>query len=113
MISVDDIVKLILVISVSFSIVIIAWQLARLIGAAVGLVNEIEETAKNVSEGSDMVLDDYRKVRGVLDMLSGLFNNVAQIKTMLEGFSSILGKDEKEKKKSAKPPVSTEDKAGA
>ncbi len=95
MISVDDIVKLILVISVSFSLVVIAWQLARLIGAATGLVREIEETAKNVSEGSDMVLDDYRKLRGVVDMVTGLFNNVAQIKSLLENFTSLFGKEEK------------------
>lgn len=94
MINIDDVVKLLLAVSVSFSIVVVAWQLARLIGASVEVVKDVEKTAENFSDGSDMILEDYKRIRNVVDSFSNLFQNISQIKSLLEGLTGILGGDE-------------------
>jgi hypothetical protein len=89
MISVDDIVKLLLAVSVAFAIVIIAYQISKLISETRGLVHDTRKPVNNVGEASDLLLDDYKSVRRIT-------NRAGQYVQSLVPLAGLLNKAEPE-----------------
>ncbi|MCA9379130.1 hypothetical protein KC640_01755 [Candidatus Dojkabacteria bacterium] len=75
--NVDDIVKLALVFAVTFAIVGISYQIMRVIGKLADTIQDLRRAAQNISNASDMVLEDYGKIRGLLDRLLSIVENIA------------------------------------
>ena len=63
MLSVDEIVKLLLVSSLAFSIVGISFQIIRLLGKVIGVLDELKNPVKNFSKLADLILGDYESGR--------------------------------------------------
>lgn len=104
MINTDDVVKLILAISVSFAIVAISFQLMRLIGELASSIKDFRKAIQNFSKASDMVLEDYGRVRkvlqGVLDLFSGV-QNMTKGLSMVSGFLGNFRNNEEEDEEEA------------
>ncbi len=73
--SVDDIVKLLLALAVSSSLVVISYEIARLIGKLADTVQDLRRAVQNVSTASDMVLEDYQQVRKILQTFTDIVEN--------------------------------------
>lgn len=73
--STDEILKTVLIVSISFSILVVSYQLARLLFEIRKAVNEnrasVKEMSKNAAEVSKYAKDDYGKVRAVVGFASG------------------------------------------
>ncbi len=67
--SVDEAVKLILAISFAFAIVGIAYSLIKLILKVSDVVEDTRKPVQNIGNLSDMLLEDYDRVRGVIDIV--------------------------------------------
>ncbi|MBL8015452.1 MAG: hypothetical protein JNK26_04685 [Candidatus Doudnabacteria bacterium] len=95
--NVDDFVKILLAVSVAFAIVGIAFQIMRLIGKTADSVQDFRKTIQNVSSASDLMLEDYKKVRGlltdVLDIISTFRQNILTPAKALLGFVKIPKKE--------------------
>jgi hypothetical protein len=89
MLNVDDIVKLLLAGSIAFAIVIISFQLMRLIGGLASVVQDMRRAVQNLGKASDMALEDYAKVRRILDSLTSTVTNFRS--TILEPLSVLRG----------------------
>ena len=98
MITVDATVQLILAISVSFAIVVVSYNLARLIGTAVTLLQELRRPLQNVSEITDLAVDDYKRIRGVLDFFTGLSSSLGSLKAITD-LVKRFGSDKEEEQK--------------
>jgi len=99
--NVDDIVKLILAISVSVSILAVSYQLMRLLGKLADSVEDLRRAIQNVSSASDMVVDDYGRLRKILHKLMDLLENIEEsvlspIKMLTSLIQGLTGKKEEE-----------------
>lgn len=86
MLTVDDLVKFVLIFSVSFAIVGISVQLIKLIGKLVDVLEDTRHTLRNVNDLSSYALEDYVEARSAvrqalsgLTLLSSLFSNPANL----------------------------------
>ncbi len=77
----DSAVKLILAFSVGASLLLISFQIARILGNTADIIKELRKVAKNLGEASDMVLEDYAQLRIVIRSMTDIFS----------GISSLLG----------------------
>ncbi len=87
---VDDIIKLLLAISVSISLVGISWQIARLIGKVADSLQDLRKALQNISTATDLFLEDYNDVRKVLRKVLNIFDNLGTIAAPFAKFSSFL-----------------------
>lgn len=87
--SVDEITKLILVLSVSFAIVGIAFQFMRLIGKLTDSLQDLRKAIQNISKASDMILDDYTEIRVVLHKVLDIANNITSFLGPLKSAASL------------------------
>lgn len=78
MLTIDDIVKLLLAVSISFAIVVIAFQLMRLFGAVTSSIHDARQILQNVGLVSDMVVEDYNKIRKVIGIITNFRAEVFQ-----------------------------------
>lgn len=69
--NIDDLVKLILTIAVSISLVLIAFGLFKLLKNLAEGINDLRYSVKNVNEISDMTLEDYKAVRTKISSVYG------------------------------------------
>lgn len=96
MISVDEIVKLILAISVGFSLLMISFQLARVLSKAADAIQDLRRGLQNFSKASDMVLEDYLQIRKLINLVTGLKSSLWE---PLKVLMRILNKEEEESTK--------------
>ena len=87
--SVDDIVQLLLALALSFAVAGIAYQLMRLIGKLADTVQDMRKAVQNVSEASDMMLEDYSRIR---KLLNTILSFVEDLETNLLGPLRTVGK---------------------
>jgi len=85
--NIDDFVKILLALSISFAIVAVAFQFARLLGKFSKIVEDARKPLKNVTEVTDLALEDYKNVRkavySVKNVVSSgkeMFNFVKKLK---------------------------------
>ena len=64
--NVDDIVKLLLAISVAFAIIGISYALIRFILKLTDTVEDVRKPIQNIGQLSDLALEDYKSIRGVI-----------------------------------------------
>jgi len=73
---VDDIVKLLLAGSFSFSIIGISYALIKFILSTVDIVKEVKRPVANIGELSDLALEDYRNIREIIKTLTRVVKSV-------------------------------------
>lgn len=98
MFTVDEIIKLILAISFSFSLVLVAFQISRFIGALANAINDIRETLRNINIASGFMVEDYDRIRGFLHNSGNIFSVAGQVIKPLQsivGFFTARGNDDK------------------
>lgn len=64
--STDDIVKVIIAISIAFSMVILSISVARMFFKVGDLVDDVSKPVKELGELSDELVSDYKSVKGFL-----------------------------------------------
>lgn len=79
MISVDDFLKIVLVLSICFAIVGIAYQIMRLLSKVTSMVEEVRPPIRNISTLSDYLLQDYSELRGYVKSVGNIANNLSGI----------------------------------
>lgn len=94
--SVDEAVKLILAISFAFAVIGIAYSLIKLILKVTDVVEDARKPVQNVGSLSDMLLEDYDRVRGVIDIIEDVG---LAIKNIFSDPVNILSKIFKSKNK--------------
>jgi hypothetical protein len=99
--NVDDAVKLILAISFSVSMIAVSYQFMRLIGKLADSVQDLRKAIQNVSSASDLLVDDYARLRKVLHNFLDLLENIEEsvlspIKLLTSLIQSFTGKNDKE-----------------
>lgn len=91
--NVDDLVKLALAFAVTFSIVGISFQIMRVIGKMADTIQDLRRAAQNISSASDMVLEDYGKIRKLLDKLFSIIDAIQEnIAVPLKAIGWVAGK---------------------
>lgn len=92
--NVDDFVKITLALSVAFSLVGISFQIMRLIGKLADSLQDLRKAIQNISNMSDMVLEDYMEVRtilrAVIDLVKNFRSQVIEPLSKLGGAVSAL-----------------------
>ena len=73
--NVDDIVKLMLALAISVSLVGISYQIMRLIGKLADSIQDLRRAVQNVSSASDMILEDYGEIRKLLRVFMDVVGN--------------------------------------
>jgi hypothetical protein len=78
--TVDDIVKLVIAFSLSFSIVGISWQIMRFLNSVTNVVEDFRVIAYQVSGLIEKVLEDYNVITGkVFRIVVPLTNAVEEV----------------------------------
>src|SRR5688572_23002505 len=90
--NVDDFVKVVLVLGFTFSMVGISFQIMRLIGKFTASLQDLRKTFQNVSTVSDMAVEDYSKLRGLLNGILGAFDNIQNVLSPLSVVTNMLSK---------------------
>jgi len=75
--SVDDIVKLLLAGSFTFAIVGISYALIKFILSCTSAVEDARKPIQNIGELSDLALEDYRSIRGIVRIASRIVEEVS------------------------------------
>lgn len=98
MIEIDDFVKIILAVSITFAIVIISYSLARILFTIHTILKDIRTPIRNAGTVSDLMVEDYNTIRkffyGLKD-IANFFNFLGRIKSR---FGSVNSKKEDETK---------------
>lgn len=76
---VDAIVKLLLAASVAISLLVIAIQIARVLSSVVDLMRDVRRVTNNVGDASDMIMEDYKTVRGLIADLGSVFGGLSAV----------------------------------
>lgn len=92
MINLDDFLKLILVLSISFAIVGISYQIMRLFSKFTTILEDLRNPIKNINELSDSLLQDYKDARGYLKSFGGVVANINKIFNSLSFLSFFKNK---------------------
>jgi uncharacterized protein YoxC len=105
--NVDDIVKLILVISIAFTLVGISVQVIRLLGEFVFTIKEANSMLKSVASLVEKFTGDYdyiiEQVKMILDTITGFVNTVFKPLIKMFGFmGKFSGKNNDKKEKKSK-----------
>jgi hypothetical protein len=83
--TVDELLKIVVVVGVTFSIVGISWQIMRLISKLADTVQDTRRVVQNVGEVSDLAVEDYKSVRGIV-------KSVGNIGAAFEGITKLMGR---------------------
>jgi hypothetical protein len=84
---VDDIVKLLLALAVTFSLAGISFQIMRLISKATDMMQDLRKAVQNISTASDMMVEDYSDARKAIKGMIGLMNNIND--SVIERYESL------------------------
>jgi|GEM_PF-4745404 len=98
MLNTDDIVKLLLAAAFTFAIVVVSWQVARLLAEITANLKEIKFITRMLQDLSEEALGDYRKVKGFVANMA----NLSKLPAIFMGLNGILSKWQNKKKKSEK-----------
>jgi hypothetical protein len=78
--TIDEIIKIILAISVSFSIIGISIQIIRLLGTTNDSLKDLRPTIKNFNDLSEKVISDYDIISNAIHssskVVGGLYTNI-------------------------------------
>lgn len=88
--TVDDFLKIVIVVGVTFSIVGISWQIMRLVSKLADTVQDTRRVVQNVGEVSDLAVEDYRSVRGIIKSVGNIgatFDGVTKLMNRFSGKS--------------------------
>lgn len=96
MISVDDFLKIILILSIAFAIVGISFQIMSFFSKLTKILEEIRVPVKNISKVSDFALEDYSEIRVHIKSIGNIFNNINKFMPSLS-FFNLFKKTTKEK----------------
>lgn len=94
--NIDDFVKLMLTLSFSFAIIGISYALIRIVLKASDIVEELKKPVQNIGELSDLTLEDYKSIRGIIRTVANLADG---INGFLEGPLKIVNKFKKAQNK--------------
>lgn len=75
MINVDDVVKLMFFISVSLSILMVAFQASRILGKFADVIQDLRATIKNLGTLSTKITADYELVSNALHGIANFLSN--------------------------------------
>lgn len=64
--SIDDFLKIVLILSISFAIAGIAYQIMRLLNKLTEVTDKLKKPIDNVTQVTGYALEDYTSVRGVV-----------------------------------------------
>jgi hypothetical protein len=76
MVSIDDFLKIILTVSVSFGVFGISLQIMRLLSKVVDILELLKHPIENLSELSDSIVEDYNDIRNYLQMFKSAISGV-------------------------------------
>lgn len=85
----NQVIQLILAVSVSFAIVAISLQVAILVGNFAGIIKDARKPVQNVGELSDLTLEDYKTIRRAIYSIK---NSFGAFKVLFKVFSRRNGK---------------------
>lgn len=86
----DTVLKTILIFSVCFAIVGIAFQIMRFIAKVTTVLEEVRRPVSNVNKLSDMILEDYTSARTTIySLLKGLSELKKTMSDPLGAFTNI------------------------
>lgn len=88
MISVDEILKIILVLAISFAIAGIAYQIMRLLSKLTSMIEEARPPIKNIGTLSDYLLQDYSDIRRYVKSFAAVAANLSGILSALNRMAS-------------------------
>jgi hypothetical protein len=96
-VSIDEVSKLIFIISISFGVLAITFQLARILGKTADILQDLRHSIKNLGSFSDQLLEDYKvlseALKGITSFLLHFNDNVlSPIKTFTGFFGRFRGK---------------------
>lgn len=88
-VTIGDLTKLILYVSISISIVGVSYQIMRLISALVGNVNDLRITVKNIGVITSELVEDQKLIKSGIQRVLKIIDKVNRL---VEHFSSkIIG----------------------
>lgn len=90
---IDAIVKLILALSVGFSLVGISFQIARFIGSLTDTVHDARKVVQNAGVLTDMGLEDYKQIRRLVTGLTQVFAGLGGLMSFMRSWQGDKGKD--------------------
>jgi hypothetical protein len=90
----DAVVKLILAISVGFSLIVISLQIARVFGGVADLLKDMRRVTQNLGVASDMFLKDYEMIHNFIGSLGKMVEGAAGFLAPFAFFSKMFEKKE-------------------
>lgn len=87
--SVDEVTKLIFILSISLGILGISFQLARILGKTADIIGDLRRSVQNIGNLSDKFVDDYAYVSDAIKGVAGFvihFN-----KNILDPLKNVIG----------------------
>ncbi len=106
LLSIDDLLKVVLIFAVAFAIVGISYELMKLIGKLTQVLEDLRHPINNASELTDYALEDYVDARSVvrkglsdLSSFKGIIENPVMIGSIffkvISKIKEMLGRKEK------------------
>src|SRR5262245_32039793 len=71
--SIDEVAKLIFIISISFAILMVGFQLARILGKTADILQDFRKSIRNIGNLSDQLVDDYKVVSAAVKAITDFF----------------------------------------
>ncbi len=82
---INQVIQLVLAVSVSFAVVAISLQIAILVGSLSGMVKDARKPVQNVGELSDLALEDYKTIRRAIYSVKNLFSAFKALSKLFPG----------------------------
>lgn len=92
MLNPDDIVKLLLATAFTFAIVVVSWQVARLLSELTANLKEIRFLVRTAQDIVDEVMKDYKSAKGAVSNLLNVSKFPAAVMSILGIWKNFQGK---------------------
>jgi hypothetical protein len=76
--NIDDFVKILLAVSISFAIIGVSYQIMKLIGKLSNNLDEVNHSVGNLNKFSEKLLEDYDFISGEVKALTGAVGNIGR-----------------------------------
>ena len=91
--SVDEIVKLMIFIGITFSMIGVSFQIMRILGKFADMLGDLRKTIQNLGDLSTQMVDDYKMLSVAIRAISGGLTNInSGIIQPLSSFGKIFSK---------------------
>jgi hypothetical protein len=90
----DAVVKLVLALSVGFSLVIISIQIARVFGGVADLLKDLKRVTTNIGSASDLFLKDYEMIHQLLANVTKFIEGIAGVVAPIALISNWFKKEQ-------------------